>query len=122
LISSSQNVPVQTNGDDCGAFVCHFALLGALGQEISFNASDIPEIRKGIKEAILRVSIRDRRSAEDVLPVDAAKGETPSSPEEDRRKHGYVSYDEEDAGHAQAVAEYSAELPENHRRREVYYD
>lgn len=54
-IATATRRPLQSNGIDCGVFVCAYAECrskGAFG-EFSFHVSDIPRIRRSIKEALL---------------------------------------------------------------------
>jgi len=40
------NIPIQTNGIDCGVFTCLFATFKAYGLQLAFDQSDIPFFRK----------------------------------------------------------------------------
>ncbi|XP_061784648.1 uncharacterized protein [Nerophis lumbriciformis] len=47
-VSFDENVPKQTNENDCGVFVLEYCRCLALGQPLHFSQADIPKIRKRI--------------------------------------------------------------------------
>ena len=48
------NIPIQTNGSDCGVFCCEFASYLSKGIELTFTQNDMPLFRKKICLAILK--------------------------------------------------------------------
>jgi len=52
--STAQNIRKQTDGSDCGVFVCRYAELISKGEELNFRQDDMRKYREYILERIER--------------------------------------------------------------------
>ena len=60
----ADNIPLQTNGSDCGVYMCEYARCLAMEEPISFLASDLPKIRERMAmEALNLMPCRTRSSS-----------------------------------------------------------
>jgi len=95
-----QDLPQQTNGDDCGAFLCRFALDVVEGKPPSFTASDIPEVRKSINQSsVTEQDFVYRKFTGNDCAVPARKSTTQSCPSEEEEvtlQNGLIADKQED--------------------------
>jgi hypothetical protein len=58
ILTPGTAVPQQTNGSDCGVFVCRFAYCRAAGLPFGFSAADMPLIRRSMMVELLSQRLR----------------------------------------------------------------
>ena len=58
ILTPGTTVPQQTNGNDCGVFVCRYAYCRAAGLPFGFSAADMPLIRRSMMVEFLTQTLR----------------------------------------------------------------
>ncbi|XP_077414517.1 sentrin-specific protease 5-like [Vanacampus margaritifer] len=58
-VSFNENVPLQTNENDCGVFILEYSRCLALAQPLCFSQTNIPKIRKRIYKELCECKLRE---------------------------------------------------------------